>query len=101
MAKKLIVEVNGVRREMTKTQYDLIGFKRKPKIIGEAKTEQPQTEMDKLKADLIAKKEAGLPLNQVPEDVVKDVPRGTIVEQKPVEEPKKKSPSRPKSTPTE
>lgn len=93
MAKKLLVEVNGVRREMTKTAYDLIGFKRKPKIIGEAKTEQPVSEMDKLKADLIAKKAAGLPLNDEPKE---EVPQEQVIEQ-----PKKKSPGRPKSTPTE
>lgn len=92
MAKKLLVEVNGVRREMTKTAYDLIGFKRKPKIIGEAKTEQPVSEMDKLKADLIAKKAAGLPLNDEPKE---EVPQEQVIEQ-----PKKKSPGRPKSTPT-
>lgn len=94
MAKKLLVETkDGITREMTKTQYDLIGFKRKPRIIGEAKTEQPVTEMDKLKADLIAKKAAGLPLNDGPKE---DVPQEQVIEQ-----PKKKSPGRPKSTPIE
>lgn len=92
MAKKLLVEVNSMKREMTQKAYDLIGFKRKPKIIGEVK-EEP-TEMEKLKADLIAKKAAGLPLHEE----VKEIPRETIVEQK--EEPKKKA-GRPKSTPTE
>lgn len=94
MAKKLLVEVNGVRREMTKTAYDLIGFKRKPKLIGEVKTEQPQTEMEKLKADLIAKKAAGLPLNDGP--VLG--PTSDIPSKEKAEQPKKKG--RPKSNPT-
>jgi hypothetical protein len=94
MAKKLLVETkDGVTREMTKTQYDLIGFKRKPKIIGEVKPEHTVSEMDKLKADLIAKKAAGLPLN--------DEPKEEVSQEQVIEQPKKKSPGRPKSTPTE
>lgn len=98
MAKKLLVEINGMKREMTQKAYDLIGFKRKPKIIGEVQSEP--TEMEKLKADLIAKKAAGLPLHDGPVlGPTSNVPRETIVEQKP-EEPKKKA-GRPKSTTTE
>lgn len=58
----IVRDKQGRERPMTKAVYDLIGFRRKPKIVGTKKDERPLSEMDKLKADLIAKKEAGFPL---------------------------------------
>lgn len=57
MAKLLVRDKNGVEREMTQRAYDLIGFKRKPEIIGKGK-EAPKSDYEKEKDRLRAEKAA-------------------------------------------
>lgn len=85
----LVRDKQGRERPMSKAVYDLIGYKRKPQIIGTVKDIKPLSEMDKIKADLIAKKAAGLPLTIEP--IEKELPTETKVEEV-IVEPKKRGP---------
>lgn len=58
MAKLLVRLKDGTEREMSQKVYDLIGFKRKPTIIGKAKETEELSEIEKIKADLRAQKAA-------------------------------------------
>lgn len=76
MARLIVRMKDGTEREMEKKQYDLIGFKRKPQIIGEVKPKVDENDpVAKAKAELIAKKAAGLPLvvdGNLPEEPKKE-----------------------------
>lgn len=74
----LVRDKQGNERPMTKAVYDLIGYKRKPEIIGKAKDTRPLSEMDKIKADLIAKKAAGLPLTTEPVEKISELPQSSV-----------------------
>lgn len=61
---------DGTEREMTQKVFDLLGHKRKPKIIGNVEVVKELSEIDKIKADLRAQKAA----NQIVEPSL-DLPK--------------------------
>lgn len=59
MAKLKVRFKNGVEREITQKAYDLIGFKRKPQILGKVEpVKGEKTELEELKDKMRAEKAA-------------------------------------------
>lgn len=101
MARLIVRMKDGTEREMEKKAYDLIGFKRKPQIIGEVKPKVNENDpVAKAKAELIAKKAAGLPLvvdGNLPEKISELPEESHPAKNEIVEEPKKKPGPKPKT----
>jgi len=58
---------DGTEREMEKKAYDLLGYKRKPQIVGEVAPKIDKNDAVAVaKAELIRKKAAGEPLTLTP-----------------------------------
>ncbi len=67
---------DGTERDMTQKVYDLIGFKRKPQIIGKSEVKEELSEIEKIKADLRAQKAA----NQIVSEPTLTLPTEEVIE---------------------
>jgi hypothetical protein len=90
---------DGTEREMEKKAYDLLGYKRKPQIVGEVAPKIDKNDAVAVaKAELIRKKAAGEPL-VLDAPKLSELPQTTVITDEVVmtEKPKAKPGPKPKS----